>query len=35
MKVALIGATGYVGNAILKELLHRQYDVTAIARNSA
>ena len=35
MKVALIGATGYVGNAIFKELLHRQYDVTAIARNSA
>ncbi len=33
MKVALIGATGFVGSAILQELLNRNYDVTAIARN--
>lgn len=33
MKVALIGATGYVGSAILKELLARDYDVTAIVRD--
>ncbi len=35
MKIALIGATGYVGNAILKELLNRQHHVTAIARNTS
>ncbi|KMQ71566.1 NAD(P)-dependent oxidoreductase [Chryseobacterium koreense] len=34
MKIALIGATGYVGSAILNELTHRNYDVTAIARNT-
>ncbi|QOW10369.1 NAD-dependent epimerase/dehydratase family protein [Kaistella flava (ex Peng et al. 2021)] len=34
MKISLIGATGYVGNAILKELLERNYQVTAIARNT-
>jgi len=33
MKVALIGATGFVGSALLRELLHRNYDVTAIARS--
>jgi len=33
MKVALIGATGFVGKAILKELLDRGHIVTAIARN--
>lgn len=33
MKISLIGATGYVGNAILNELLERNYQVTAIARN--
>lgn len=33
MKVALIGATGFVGTSILNELLQRGYDVTAIARN--
>ncbi len=35
MKVALIGATGFVGSALLQELLHRNYEVTAIARNTA
>lgn len=35
MKISLIGATGYVGNAILKELLERNYHVTAIARNTS
>ncbi|MDQ0478014.1 MULTISPECIES: NAD(P)-dependent oxidoreductase [Chryseobacterium] len=34
MKISLIGATGYVGNAILKELLERNHQVTAIARNT-
>ncbi len=34
MKISLIGATGYVGNAILNELLERNYEVTAIARNT-
>ncbi|GAB3907553.1 NAD(P)-dependent oxidoreductase [Larkinella knui] len=33
MKIALIGASGYVGSALLKEALHRGYDVTAIVRN--
>jgi uncharacterized protein len=35
MKVALIGATGFVGKAILKELLDRGHTVTAISRNPA
>lgn len=34
MKVALIGATGYVGSQVLKELLERDHDVTAIARST-
>jgi putative NADH-flavin reductase len=33
MKVALIGATGFVGAQILSELLERGHQVTAIARN--
>jgi len=33
MKIALIGATGFVGSAILKEALDRGHDVTAIARH--
>jgi len=33
MKIALIGATGRVGQAILAEALHRGHQVTAIARN--
>lgn len=33
MKVALIGATGFVGSHILQELINRNYEVTAIARN--
>lgn len=33
MKVALIGASGFVGNAILNELLQRGHQVTAIVRN--
>ncbi|WP_304344143.1 NAD(P)-dependent oxidoreductase [Chryseobacterium koreense] len=35
MKIALIGATGYVGSAILNELTQRNYEVTAIARNTS
>ena len=34
MKVALIGATGFVGKAILNELLLKGHHVTAIARNT-
>ncbi|WP_293715614.1 NAD(P)-dependent oxidoreductase [Stenotrophomonas sp. UBA7606] len=33
MKVALIGATGFVGKALLDELLARGHDVTALARH--
>lgn len=33
MKVALIGATGFVGAAILKELVDRNHEVVAIARS--
>ncbi len=34
MKLALVGATGFVGKAILQELLERGHGVTAIARNT-
>ena len=33
MKLALIGATGFVGSAILKEALDRDHEVTAIVRH--
>ena len=33
MKIALIGATGFVGSAILKEALQREHQVKAIVRN--
>jgi putative NADH-flavin reductase len=33
MKIALIGATGYVGPYLLHEALQRGHDVTAIVRN--
>jgi putative NADH-flavin reductase len=33
MKIALIGATGFVGIAILKEALDRRHQVTAIVRH--
>ncbi len=33
MNIALIGATGFVGSAVLEELLRRQHRVTALARN--
>jgi putative NADH-flavin reductase len=33
MKIAIIGATGFVGSAILNELATRNHDITAIARN--
>ncbi|MWB96440.1 NAD(P)H-binding protein [Flavobacterium sp. GA093] len=32
MKIAIIGATGFVGSAILNELADRNHDLTAIAR---
>ena len=35
MKVALIGATGYVGSRILSELLQRRHRVTALTRHPA
>ncbi len=34
MKVALIGATGFVGKAVLNELLHKGHQVIAIVRNT-
>lgn len=34
MKIALIGATGFVGSEVLKEALNRGHEVTAIARNT-
>jgi putative NADH-flavin reductase len=33
MNIALIGATGFVGSAVLSELLRRRHQVTALARN--
>src|SRR6516164_3310517 len=33
MKVAIIGVTGFVGKAILHELLNRGHQVTGIARH--
>jgi putative NADH-flavin reductase len=33
MKIAIIGATGFVGSAILNELTDRKHQITAIARN--
>lgn len=33
-KVALIGATGFIGSEIVKELLNRGFEVTAIARSA-
>jgi len=35
MKVALIGASGFVGKALLKELVNRGNEVIAIARDTA
>lgn len=32
-KVVLIGATGFVGSAILNELVERRHEVTAVVRN--
>ncbi|WP_031527919.1 NAD(P)-dependent oxidoreductase [Dyadobacter crusticola] len=34
MKIALIGATGFVGSHVLQELISRGHDVIAIARNT-
>src|SRR5665647_222062 len=34
MKIALIGATGYVGSQLLNEALDRQHEVTAIVRRT-
>jgi len=33
MKVALVGASGFVGKAVLNELLQKRHQVTAIVRN--
>ena len=35
MNIALIGATGFVGSALLQELLQRGHQVTALARGPA
>lgn len=34
MKIALIGATGFIGSAILQEALERGHEVTAIVRHT-
>lgn len=34
MKIALVGGTGFVGSAVLEELLRRGHAVTALARNT-
>lgn len=34
MKIAIIGATGFVGSEVLKEALDRGHEVTAISRNT-
>ncbi len=34
MNLAVIGATGYVGDAVVRELAARGHDVTAFARNT-
>lgn len=33
MKVAIIGASGFIGSAILNEALNRGHDITAVVRN--
>src|SRR5438309_10137640 len=35
MKIALIGATGFVGSKVLAEALQRGHQVTALLRNAA
>ncbi|MBZ4191677.1 NAD(P)-dependent oxidoreductase [Niabella beijingensis] len=35
MKIAIIGATGFVGSAVVKEALKRGHVVTALARNTS
>ena len=35
MKIALIGATGFVGTAVLAELLQRDHQVTALVRDTS
>src|SRR5437868_6908402 len=35
MKIALIGATGFVGKALLEELLNRDHSVRALQRDPA
>jgi len=35
MKIALLGATGFVGSALLDEALDRGHQVTAVVRNPA
>ncbi|MBS1523249.1 MAG: NAD(P)-dependent oxidoreductase [Bacteroidetes bacterium] len=35
MNIAIIGATGFVGSAVLNETLNRGYEVTAIARDTS
>ena len=35
MKIALIGATGFIGSGILAESLNRGHEVTAISTNPA
>ncbi len=34
MKIAIIGATGFIGSGILAESLHRRHDATAVVRHT-
>jgi putative NADH-flavin reductase len=34
MKIALLGATGFVGSAILNEAMQRGHSVTAVVRDT-
>lgn len=34
MKIAIIGASGFVGSALVKEAIRRNHEITAIARNA-
>ncbi|HEY8938875.1 MAG TPA: NAD(P)H-binding protein, partial [Cellvibrio sp.] len=35
MKIALIGATGFIGQHILAEAINRQHQVTALVRDTS
>lgn len=35
MKIFLTGASGFIGSAVLKELLEKEYEVVSLARSEA